>query len=356
LLRLHKLDFTDGAEINMPLYCMRAGFHGDVKACRNVATQSAQRVNPSGLNVNPASSRDEYERRMHRVIEAIDRGIEETLDLASLAAVANFSPYHFHRVFAAWMGETLGDYVRRRRLELGAGRLAGQPRLPVLQVALSVGFGSGEAFSRAFKAHFGASPSTWRAQRRAHSKIDQAIGKADQARLQLGADAEATFNQPERITMNMKIIERQPTRVAYMRHTGPYGEPIGRFWLEQVAPWMAADGLMGNARYGISHDDPSITDPASCRYDACVEVTEEFKPSGRALTTTLPGGRYAVMPFKGNTRQVAAAWRQLLGEWLPSSRMQLDNRPCFEFYPVESSYEPTTGVFECQICIPVAAL
>jgi AraC family transcriptional regulator len=156
--------------------------------------------------------------------------------------------------------------------------------------------------------------------------------------------------------MEVKLIEREPTRVAYMRHTGPYGEAISRFWQQQVAPWMATDGLMGSARYGISHDEPSITDAAQCRYDACVEVDAGYMPSGRALLTTLPGGRYAVMPFKGNTAQVFVAWRQLLGEWLPSSRLQLDNRPCFEHYPSGSSYDPQTGVFDCQICIPVAPL
>src|SRR5262252_10707138 len=100
---------------------------------------------------------------MHRVIEAIDGRLDQPLDLASLAAVAHFSPYHFHRVFAAWTGETLGDYLRRRRVEQAASRLAAQPKLSVLQVALSVGFGSGEAFTRAFKAHFGCAPSVWRA-------------------------------------------------------------------------------------------------------------------------------------------------------------------------------------------------
>src|SRR5256885_2562898 len=52
---------------------------------------------------------------------------------------SNFSSFHFHRLFSAWMGETLGEYLRRRQLEIGAQRLVTQPRMPVLQVALSVG-------------------------------------------------------------------------------------------------------------------------------------------------------------------------------------------------------------------------
>ena len=77
--------------------------------------------------------------------------------------MAHFSAFHFHRLFRAWTGETLGDYLRRRRVETGALRLATQPRSTVLEVALAVGFGSGEAFARAFRQRFGATPSAWRA-------------------------------------------------------------------------------------------------------------------------------------------------------------------------------------------------
>ena len=52
-------------------------------------------------------SRSEYARRMHRVLEHVDRHLDQQLALDDLASIANFSPYHFHRLFAAWMGETL---------------------------------------------------------------------------------------------------------------------------------------------------------------------------------------------------------------------------------------------------------
>src|SRR5260370_28714205 len=107
-------------------------------------------------------SRAEYVARMHRVLEYIDRQLDQSLELETLAKVANFSSFHFHHLFTAWFGETLGDYVRRRRLETAALRLVPQPRLPVLQVSLSVGFGSTEAFARAFKTRFGSTPTAWR--------------------------------------------------------------------------------------------------------------------------------------------------------------------------------------------------
>jgi AraC family transcriptional regulator len=318
--------------------------------------ETAMRHNPPvhgsrpSADVTAADSRAEYERRMHRVLEAIDQRLDQPLDLASLAAEAHFSPYHFHRVFAAWMGETLGDYLRRRRVEQAASRLAAQPRLSVLQAALAVGFGSGEAFTRAFKARFGCAPSVWRSQRLDHA-ADRKIDRASRHHPSHSGDPR-NAGAP----MDVKLIERQPARVAYLRHVGPYGAPVARFWQQHVAPWMATDGLMDHARYGISHDDPSITEPAHCRYDACVEVDAAYVPSGRALITTLPGGRFAVMPFEGTETDITIAWSRLLGEWLPSSRLQLDMRPCFEFYPVGSRHDANTGAFDCQLCIPVAPL
>ena len=106
-------------------------------------------------------------------MDHIERHLDQPLDLETLAAVAHFSAFHFHRLFRAWTGETLGDHLRRRRVEKGALRLLTQPGSGVLEVALAVGFGSGEAFARAFKSRFGVTPSAWREQRNS----DQAEGR-----------------------------------------------------------------------------------------------------------------------------------------------------------------------------------
>src|SRR5258708_34825342 len=141
-------------------------------------------------------SRAEYDGRMHRVLEHIDKQLDQPLDLETLAKVAHFSPFHFHRLFSAWMGETLGDYLRRRRAEVAAMRLAAQPRSTVLTIALSVGFSSGEAFTRAFRSRFGCSPTAWRtqqiAQRRANSNPGQVDSKMSQAPATLLSEHEAS--------------------------------------------------------------------------------------------------------------------------------------------------------------------
>jgi AraC family transcriptional regulator len=302
--------------------------------------------------MQPRESRSEYERRIHRVLAHIDAHLDETLALETLAAVAHFSSFHFHRLFTAWCGETLGDYLRRRRLEIGALRLVSQPQLTVLDVALGVGFGSGEAFARAFRQRFGDSPSQWREKRKhgqAERKIDQAVthGSADD-----GFPSNPLAEEP----MNVILVDRPAVDVAYYRYTGPYGPDVGRFWFEQVAPWMAANGLMGRVRYGVSHDDPGITDADKCRYDACVELAPGAIVSGQPLRTTLAGGRYACTRFEGTVDTINDAWRHLLRSWLPASGLQLDARPFLEHYPIDTTYDPTTGVFDCELCIPVSPL
>lgn len=305
-------------------------------------------------------SRSEYESRMHRVLAHIDEHLDEQLVLATLAEVAHFSPFHFHRLFSAWMGETFGDYLRRRRVEVAAMRLAAQPRTKILNIALSVGFGSAEAFTRAFKSRFGCSPTAWRehqsSQRVANSNSGQVNGKRGQALQVPFAEHEVSRNLNKEIIMKVTLIDRQPATVAYLRHVGPYGEPIARFWQETYVPWAVMNKLgADHARYGISYDDPSITAPEQCRYDACAEVAPDFVATGGALKTTIPSGKYAVLNFKGTVAQVGEAWAALLRDWLPSSGLQLDARPCFEYYP-KGAANCEAGKFECEICIPVVPL
>lgn len=156
--------------------------------------------------------------------------------------------------------------------------------------------------------------------------------------------------------MKVKLVDRQPVTVAYLRHLGPYGEPLSRFWQDTYYPWAVTNNLLEQPRYGISHDDPSITTSEQCRYDACAEVSPDFVASGNVFKTTIPGGKYAVLGFKGTGDKVGEAWAALLREWLPSSGLQLDARPCFEHYPKDAEYDPQTGAFECEICIPVVPL
>ena len=74
------------------------------------------------------------------MIDYIETHIDEPMDLATLASVAHFSPYHFHRLFAGLMGETLNQFIQRVRLEKAAAMLINQPNESITQVAFACGF------------------------------------------------------------------------------------------------------------------------------------------------------------------------------------------------------------------------
>jgi AraC family transcriptional regulator len=313
------------------------------------------------MAVDADRHRAEFTRRMHRACAHIDSHLDQPLDLESVAAVAHFSAFHFHRLFTAWAGETVGEYRQRRRLEVAALRLEVEPDASILDVALGVGFGSAEAFARAFKTRFGSTPSAWRGKRGAgtadkNSKFDQPFGNRNQDLASRRRQHEpASPNEPE-VLMKVHVIERPPARIAYLRHVGPYGEPISTFWQEEVYPWMVQNDFMGLPRCGVIHDDPQVTAAERCRYDAGVELPAAFGAGQRLLTTTVAGGRYAMTPYLGTADDIGATWSALLRDWLPASGQRLDARPFFEYYPADSTYDPETGIFSCQLMIPVIDL
>ena len=106
-----------------------------------------------------SKQKKEYISRINKVIDYIEANISEEMSLKKLASVANFSPYHFHRIFGAIVGEPLNKFIQRIRIEKAAILLITQPETPVTEILLTLGFTNSSVFSRSFKSTFGMSPS-----------------------------------------------------------------------------------------------------------------------------------------------------------------------------------------------------
>jgi AraC family transcriptional regulator len=310
-----------------------------------------------------------YTARINRVLDYVDAHLVDTLDLATLARVAHISEWHFHRVFQSLTGETPGDWVRRRRLEVAAMRLLTSRRDPILKVALEVGFRSPEVFTRAFVTNFGVTPSAWRrgasrewmARRKLElSKIHQADRKPHQ---DAGHDwlqhpdawPRPTVAPTGTLTMPVEIKTMPETRVAYLRYVGPYGTTgITRCW-QRFSAWCAARGFAQPIRYGVAHDPPELTAPDRCRYDACVEVSETFEPDPNEEigVQRIAGGLCACAEFFGAATEIHASWMHVFSVWLPTTAYEADDRPAFERYGAESVLEAESGRFSCQLCLPI---
>ena len=129
---------------------------------------------------------------------------------------------------------------------------------------------------------------------------------------------------------DVTLIDLPPTPIAYFRHTGPYGPPVARFWMERMAPWMAENDLFGRERYGIAHDDPSITEPAKCRYDAGVAVEARGSAFRPAAAHRHAWRALRLQPVRGHhrrhRRRLAATDLRLAADERPAARRPADAR------------------------------
>lgn len=254
-----------------------------------------------------------YRQRIPQVQLHIQQHLDQELPLDRLAKVAHFSPYHFHRLFRALVGETLSEYVRRLRLESAAVALKNTDK-SVLQIALDAGYGTHEAFTRAFHQMFDVSPTQYRAGEQLRFKPKE-------------SDHMTTSTAPE-----VRIEEVPARRVAFIRHVGPYGEAGPAF--QRICGWAGRKGLFGpnTLVLGVCHDDPEVTPADKIRFDCCVSVGENVPPEGEIGVQTIEGGPYAVVRHVGPYEKLGQTYRWLYGTWLPSSGRELRNAPAYEVY------------------------
>lgn len=285
-----------------------------------------------------ATTARDYRERINRVIFHIEEHLGEPLTLHELARVACFSPYHFHRIFAAFAGEPLGDYVRRLRLERAAQQLL-HVDAPVTEIALAAGYETPSAFGRAFLARFGLTPTALREQR-APVHV-------------LGARPLALGPCKEELAMRPEIRTIDPLPVLFVRRTGPYGPAAGEAF-GVLCGFAGPRGLLGPQTWviGISHDDPHVTEAAKFRYDACVTVDREVELEGEIGRKTIAGGRYAVFAHAGPYDGLQQTYDHIFRSWLPASGEQLREEPGFERY-VNSPEQTRPEDLRTEIWLPL---
>ncbi len=224
------------------------------------------------------------------------------------------------------------QYVRRQRLERAAFRLrhAGGH---VATAAFAHGYESHEAFTRAFRAHFGMPPSEYR---------DHHHGGAEDGRVEPPASA-------------LRRVDSM-RRVLACRFTGPY-DACAPAWEQLMAFAPTVSGVrLDRPTLGLVYDDPEITAPDKCRYDAAVEVDPSASlpalPAG-IVERTVASGTYAVIVHAGAYDTILESYLTLLGGWLPRQGWDLADEPVVERYVVPfGSVAPEQ--LRTEVCVRLA--
>ncbi len=283
----------------------------------------------------------EYKARIERVLQYIDANLTDKLSLDDVAKVSHFSPFHFHRIFTGILGETVNDYIARRKLERAINVLIFKPELSVTQVALAGGFSSSANFAKAVKLHFGFSPSEIRnPQKIKESKIGKIFSKYGKAFNPSDLYPTSITNlvidkqckKDIKMELEVKTLERQ--RVCTLASQGGYQpDAIYQTW-DKLIDWAVSNGITPEqqTRFAFAYDNPTITPVDKCRYTAAIVIDDELMVNSPFILSEIPKGRYAVLYFKGEPEQTINAQLSLYSDWLPDSGFEPDDFPMLERY------------------------
>lgn len=272
-------------------------------------------------------TRSLYAHRLDPVLRWLASHPDANPDLHQLADLACLSPYHFHRVYRAMMGETVNATVQRIRMHRAAVALAGT-QAPLRDVAQRAGYESDAAFNRAFGAVFGISPGRYRAAR------------------SLPLD-------PQELAMYPIAIEHFPgATLAVLPHQGSYqeiGPVFTRVFMLAASQGIATPETTG---FGVYFDDPEQVPERDLRSMAGMSVAPDAVLTGDLQRFEIPEGRCAILTYTGPYNEMGKAYNWMFSEWLPESGSVPADFPMFEQYLNDPRTTPPAEL-QTRICMPL---
>ena len=315
--------------------------------------------------MNKNKTQAEYLRRVNKAIEFIVTHLDESISLDDVAQASHFSPYHFHRIFQGIVGETVNDFVSRKKMEKAACTLLFNPELSITEVAEQRGFSSSANFAKAFKLYFGVSPSQLRNPKEQHNskigKIYSKYGKAFNVQdlySQFVTDSVIfEADKLEEMMMDINVQEMDEKRVAFL--TAPKGYEVGAIFetWDKVSNWAISQGIADHEdkRFAICHDNPMVTPTEKCRYDACMVIDQDANVIPPYEVATIPAGNYAVAYFKGEGDKVGNLFMEICTNWFPNSGFEPDDYPSI-IHNLNDSRQDKDGLVEMNLYIKVKTL
>lgn len=271
--------------------------------------------------------------RIAAALRLMERNPAGPLSLDAIAGHVGLSPFHFQRTFLEAMGETPSAYLRRVRLDRAAMNLA-MSNTPVLDIALTCGYASHEAFIRAFQRQFGLVPSQYRAFARQVS-VGPAPGDAERA-------AQA------------RVARHGGQRLLALRFFGPWTE-VEDYW-RRFAEVLRGIGIDPDAcqAVGVIKDTPEITPAPMLRYD-CAIVDTGIDAGGSALTAIdFEPGRYVSLRHQGAYTDLFHSYRALSFAWLHGAgeTFAADANGGYQFFR-QPPWRPREGRHDLDVVLPL---
>jgi len=282
----------------------------------------------------------DYLERINKVIVYIEENTHEKLVLEDLAAIANFSSFHFHRIFKAYIGESLNSYIKRIRLQKSTLKLK-HTKQNITDIALDSGYETISSYTKAFKKFFGISPTEFKADKyiTSYSKLREA------------SDRKSLNEMIMNSFRGIKTISDM--QVLFVKRTGEYNKITRQAWMT-LFKYVARHKLekQDTIRIGMPFDNPYITEEEKLRYDACITYSGDFTPEGEIGIKTIKGGKHAMFLHKGHPKGLYDFYDAIFLEWLAESGETPRDFQPFEIF-VTDQRKTKLKDFEIEVYLPI---
>jgi AraC family transcriptional regulator len=307
--------------------------------------------------------KSEYRESVLKALHYINQNLTSNLSLEILASIANYSPFHFQKIFSEAINESPKQYIMRLRLEKAAHFLKIYPNLPVVEIGTGCGFSSPSIFSRAFRNYYGVTAESFREMSSNDIALISRLNKKgkDQYVIKESNFWTTRINNPLEKIDNISIspspvIKKfQSIKIACVQTTLSHQESIS-FAFKSLMQWAIPNNLASaDAKYiGIWLDAPFYTSLDKCRYLAGIEIQDEIKSKRGIDIITLNEGKYATFSMVGNMESTVNHIIALNHKYLDEMGFDIAEIICYEFFdecPANKPYEKINK----NILVPVKA-
>lgn len=298
---------------------------------------------------------EEHKKRIIKAIRYIDNHLDADLSLENIAEVAMYSPFHFHRIFRLITGETLQNYIIRKKIEKSAFYLAVKKEMEIKEIYLDLGFSNHSVFSKTFKKHYGIAPSVFRnsAPETFHRilQIQSKNGQTDAVFSQYICHVENLLKWTK-MNLKIEVKELPEMNLAAVMSLGIANvEPSYNVLIE----WAKKKQLFPRENVkmiSVYHDSFKVTSPDKVRIHTCMLLDEKLDgQNGLVFSETIDAGKFIVGSGEVTLQEFEQCWISLF-LWMNEHHYSMRKAFPFEIYHSNFKEHPE-GKMIVDFCIPI---
>ncbi|SEC44000.1 transcriptional regulator, AraC family [Tenacibaculum sp. MAR_2009_124] len=280
--------------------------------------------------------------RYQRLLKFLEEKFKSSIESEDIEAISFYSYRNINRIFLALQHETIGQYIKRRKLEKAAEYIKFSDT-EISDIALDIGYGDVAAFSKAFKKHFRCTPSRFRKSFDLQQKITNDLIKAKEQK------------EIDPLLFEIKTLPAFTT--LFLQYQGSYENTKGikKTWKQLIKYAYDNKLLHENTIFlGEILDDDEITESIYCRYNAGIILPEncDFKPKGLFGVKEISSQKYAKFIHKGSHEACFESYNQIYARWIFDVQLEFEDSPILEFYINDDDTTPEKDLIT-EIYIPV---